>query len=186
MADLLTVPVIYPIISGVLTIGISLFGLFSPFVGTEIEFTKDSNWHLAKLQGMRIDKLKRFIAEVLNLKITEDNSEDNRVSYVVDIYECFATDIEEIIILENKIRVLLNRYRATMTSFMVVLWLSVVSIIISLICKQIILLNTFLNYIFNFVIVLVLIQLFNIIYLRYLFIHSQNAYQLHIFRGNQK
>ncbi len=186
MSDLQIVPVVYPIISGVLTLGISLFSLFSPFVGTEIEFTKDANWYLSKLQGMRIDKLKRFISEVLNLKVAEDNSEDNRMPYVVDIYEYFSTDMEEIIHLENKIKHFLNKYRITMTSFMIVLWLSVTSIIISLIFKQIIKLNIFLNYIFYFAILLVLVQLFNIIYLRYLFISSQNTYQLHIFRGKEK
>lgn len=186
MADLLTVPVIYPVLSGVLTLGISLFSLFSPFVGTEIEFTKDANWYLTILQGRRIDKLKRFISEVLNIKIAEDNPENNRMPYVTDIYEYFATDIEEIIFLENKIRKFLNNYRKTMTSFMIVLWLSVASIILSLIFKQLISLNIFLNYIFYFAIILVFIQLFNIIYLRYIFIHSQNTYQQHIFRGKQK
>lgn len=179
--ELLTVPVIYPIISGICSILVSLFGLFSPFICTEQEFIKNSNWHISLLRGMRIDKLKGFVSETLN--INENNSSDTRVSYIRDIYECFVDDMEEYIIVDSKIRKHLSRYKTINSSFMIILWFSVATIVASLICKHISNLNPFLNFLFYFSIILVLFQLVNILYLRHLCISSQDTYQHNIFKG---
>ena len=187
MAYILTVPITYPIISGILSLLISLFGLFSPFICTEREFINDVNWYLSKLRGLRIDKLKGFISETFNINIANDSLENSsKLPYIIDIYECFVDDIEEIIFTDNELRKYLNKYRLTNTSFMIVLWFSVASIVISLICNHVKLFNGLLNYIFYFTVLLVVIQLANIIYLRYLCIHTQDTYQQNIFRGKQK
>ena len=102
--EILSVPMMYPIISGVCSLLVSLFGLFSPFICTEQEFIKDSNWHISLLRGMRIDKLKGFISEACNVSINENSSNTTKVSYITDIYECFIDDMEEYILVDNKIR----------------------------------------------------------------------------------
>ncbi len=181
--ELLSVPMIYPIISGICSLLVSLFGLFSPFICTEQEFIKSSNWHISLLRGMRIDKLKGFILETFNLNINENSSDNTKVSYITDIYECFVDDMEEYILVDNKIRKCLDKYRMTNTSFMLVLWLSVATIIASLICKHISALNQCLNFLFYFSILLVIVQLINIIHLRCLCISSQDTYQHNIFKG---
>lgn len=179
--EILTVPITYPIISGICSLLVSLFGLFSPFICTEQEFIKNSNWHISLLRGMRIDKLKGFISEALN--INENNSSDTRVSYIRDIYECFVDDMEEYIIVDNKIRKCLNKYKIINSSFMLILWFSVATIVASLICKHISVLNPCLNFLFYFSIILVVLQLINILCLRHLCISSQDTYQHSIFKG---
>lgn len=186
-SEILTIPMLYPIISGACTLLISLFGLFSPFVCTEREFINDTNWYLSKLRGFRIDKLKGFMAESYNLRISENSKEENTAScYIHDIYECFADDIEEFISSDFKIRECLKKYKMTNTSFMIILWLSVATIISSLIFNVVKSLNIYLNILFYFTILLVIAQLINIVYLRYLCIASQSMYQNNIFRGHQK
>ena len=185
--EVLTIPVLYPIISGACTLLISLFGLFSPFVCTEREFINDTNWYLSKLRGFRIDKLKGFLSESYNLKISENSKEENTTScYIHDIYECFADDMEEFITADYAIRDSLKRYKNTNTSFMVILWLSVAIIILSLIFNFVKPFNNYLNILFYFTLLLVIVQLINILCLRYLCISSQNMYQNNIFRGHQK
>ena len=181
--EILSVPMMYPIISGVCSLLVSLFGLFSPFICTEQEFIKDSNWHISLLRGMRIDKLKGFISEACNVSINENSSNTTKVSYITDIYECFIDDMEEYILVDNKIRKSLNKYKITNTSFMIVLWFSVATIVFSLICKHVIAFNRCLNLLFYFSIFLVIVQLINIIYLRYLCISSQDTYKHNIFKG---
>ena len=178
----------YPIISAACSLLISLFGLFSPFVCSEKEFINDANWHIAKLRGFRIDKLKGFISEVFNLKLEDSstNEKESKVNYITDIYECFTDDIEDCIIIDNKIKQYLKKYRGINTAFMLILWFSVAIIILSLICKWFKIENIFITILFIFSIILAVLQLANILYLRYLCISSQDTYLHNIFRGMQK
>lgn len=185
--EILTISMLYPIISGACSLLVSLFGLFSPFICTEREFINDTNWYIAKLRGFRIDKLKGFVSESFNLKISENAKEETQKGcYIHDIYECFADDIEEYISVDYDIRKCLKKYKITNTSFMITLWLSVAAVILSLVFNYVKSLNVYLSILFYCTILFVFVQLINIIFLRYLCMHSQNIYQHKIFRGHRK
>lgn len=183
--EFLQISVIYPIISGVCSLIISLFGIFKPFICPEREFIRDANWNLSKIRGIRIDKLEAFISDVLNTKIVENNKKNsqNKISYITNIYECFADDLEECIIMDIKIREILNKYRFANTSFMAVIWITVTTIVLSLLFNYVLVLNKFLNVLFYLSLLLFFVQLLNVIYLRWLSTQSQDLYQHSILRS---
>lgn len=183
--EFLQISVIYPIISGVCSLIISLFGIFKPFICPEREFIRDANWNLSKIRGIRIDKLEAFISDVLNTKIAENNKKNsqNKISYITNIYECFADDLEACIIMDIKIREILNKYCFANTSFMAVIWIAVTTIVLSLLFNYVLVLNKFLNVLFYLSLLLFFVQLLNVIYLRWLSIQSQDLYQHSILRS---
>lgn len=186
-SEIFQTSVLYPIISGVCSLIISLFGLFKPFICSERDFIHDANWHLSIIRGIRIDKLEAFISDVLNTKIAENNKENvqNKISYIANIYECFADDLEECVIIDIKIKALLDKYRLANTLFMAVIWITVTTIVLSLLFNRVTLLNSYLNWLFYLSLFLFFVQLLNILYLRKLSILSQDLYQHNIFRSTK-
>ena len=183
--EFIQISAIYPIISGVCSLIISLFGIFKPFICPEREFIRDANWNLSKIRGIRIDKLEAFISDVLYTKMAENNKKNsqNKVSYITNTYECFADDLEECIVMDIKIRELLSKYRFANTSFMAVIWVTVTTIVLSLLFNYVLVLNKFLNWLFYVSLLLFFVQLLNVICLRWFSIQSQDLYQHNILRS---
>ncbi len=170
---------LYPLLSAIGTMLTGTFALFSPFIKSEADFTKEANLHISQIRGLKIKKITKYIDYIFNEKSGNNNG---NFLYVEDIPADFVDCIDYYFYVEQKIKVNKSRYSILNWVFIISIIISFIMVLLSILFNSISELNKYLVNLVVIEFIILSIQIIVAIILRSIGSCVDELYQDKIFK----